>query len=84
MSGRVSAAHGAHQGHSLERHEGAVTRISDPYAFVTAFARGIEHPRVREKLDMPYGPDATRYGGFGSARKSVGANPHPNEPLPSA
>jgi hypothetical protein len=32
------------------------TRITDPDAFVTAFARGVEHPRVREVLDMPFDP----------------------------
>jgi hypothetical protein len=33
------------------------TRITDPDAFVTAFARGVEHPKVREALDMPLDPD---------------------------
>jgi hypothetical protein len=32
------------------------TRITDPDAFATAFARGIEHPKVREALDMPFDP----------------------------
>jgi hypothetical protein len=31
-----------------------VTRIADPDAFATAFARGVEHPRVREALDTPF------------------------------
>lgn len=34
------------------------TRIRDPHAFATCFARGIEHPAVREKLDQPYSPVA--------------------------
>lgn len=32
------------------------TRITDPDAFATAFARGVEHPRVREALDTPFDP----------------------------
>jgi hypothetical protein len=32
------------------------TRITDPDAFATAFARGVEHPKVREVLDMPFDP----------------------------
>jgi hypothetical protein len=30
------------------------TRIADPDAFATAFARGVEHPKVREALNMPF------------------------------
>jgi hypothetical protein len=33
------------------------TRITDPDVFVTAFARGVSHPRVREALEMPFDPD---------------------------
>jgi hypothetical protein len=32
------------------------TRITNPDAFATAFARGAEHPKVREALDMPFDP----------------------------
>jgi hypothetical protein len=32
------------------------TRIADPDAFATAFARGVEHPKVREALDMAFDP----------------------------
>ena len=32
------------------------TRITDPDAFATAFVRGVEHPKVREALDMPFNP----------------------------
>ena len=32
------------------------TRITNLDAFATAFARGVEHPRVREALDMPFDP----------------------------
>jgi hypothetical protein len=32
------------------------TRITDPDAFATAFARGVEHPKVREALEMPFDP----------------------------
>jgi hypothetical protein len=33
------------------------TRVTDPDAFATAFARGVEHPKVRALLDMPFDPD---------------------------
>ena len=33
------------------------TRITDAAAFATAFARGTEHPSVRQALDMPFDPD---------------------------
>jgi hypothetical protein len=32
------------------------TRITDPDAFATAFTRGVEHPKVREALEMPFDP----------------------------
>jgi len=32
------------------------TRITDPDAFATAFVRGVEHPKVREALNMPFNP----------------------------
>jgi hypothetical protein len=34
------------------------TRIADPDAFATAFARGIEHPKVRAAIDRPFDPEA--------------------------
>jgi hypothetical protein len=34
------------------------TRITDGDAFAVAFARGIEHPRIRAALDSPFDPDA--------------------------
>lgn len=34
------------------------TRIRDPHAFATCFARGVVHPVVREQLDKPIGPGA--------------------------
>lgn len=39
----------------------AATRVTDADAFATAFARGIEHPKVRALLDMPF--DADRWPG---------------------
>jgi hypothetical protein len=35
---------------------GTSSRITDPDAFATAFARGVEHPKVREALDMAFDP----------------------------
>jgi hypothetical protein len=32
------------------------TRITDPDAFATAFVRGVEHPKVREALNMSFNP----------------------------
>jgi hypothetical protein len=32
------------------------TRIGDPDAFATAFVRGVQHPKVREALNMPFNP----------------------------
>jgi hypothetical protein len=41
-----------------KRHKCAdlATRITDPDTFATAFARGVEHPRVRAALATPYDP----------------------------
>jgi hypothetical protein len=36
---------------------GAASRITDPDAFATAFARGAEHPAVREALGQAFDPD---------------------------
>jgi hypothetical protein len=33
------------------------TRVTDADAFATAFARGVEHPKVRAALDLPFDPD---------------------------
>jgi hypothetical protein len=33
------------------------TRVTDPDAFATAFARGAEHPKVRAALDIPFDAD---------------------------
>jgi hypothetical protein len=33
------------------------TRIADPDAFATAFAKGVEHPRVRAALEATFDPD---------------------------
>jgi hypothetical protein len=48
---RVAGVDGVKAGHQLHRCGGIVTRIADPEAFATAFARGIEHPDVRAALD---------------------------------
>jgi hypothetical protein len=34
----------------------AATRITDPDAYATAFARGVNHPDVRAALDTPFDP----------------------------
>ena len=35
------------------------TRITDPDAFATAFARGVQHPKVHEAMAMPFDPNKT-------------------------
>jgi hypothetical protein len=50
---RVAGVDGAKAGDKPHRCGGIVTRIADPVAFATAFARGIEHPDVRAALDSP-------------------------------
>lgn len=48
---------GLRQNNQRHRCADASTRITDPDAFATAFARGVEHPKVRDALDMPFDPD---------------------------
>jgi hypothetical protein len=48
---------GIRQNNQLHRCRSTATRIADPDAFATAFARGVEHPKVREALDMAYDSD---------------------------
>jgi len=47
---------GLRQTDQPHRCRSTATRITDPDAFATAFARGVEHPKVREALDMPFNP----------------------------
>jgi hypothetical protein len=35
----------------------SATKIGDPEAFATAFARAVEHPDTRQALQMPFDPD---------------------------
>ena len=48
------------------------TRITDPDAFATAFVRGVEHPKVREALDMTFNPE-TGPTGDDPDRRSAGS-----------
>lgn len=48
---------GLRQNDQPHRCRSTSTRITDPDAFATAFARGVVHPKVREALDMPFDPD---------------------------
>jgi hypothetical protein len=47
---------GLRQNDQPHRCRSTATRITDPDAFTTAFARGVEHPKVREVLDMAFDP----------------------------
>jgi hypothetical protein len=44
---------GLRQNDQRHRSGDAATRIADPDAFAAAFARGVQHPKVREALDRP-------------------------------
>jgi hypothetical protein len=50
---RVAGVDGVKVGDQPHRCGSIATRITDPEAFATAFARGIEHPDVRAALDSP-------------------------------
>jgi len=50
---RLAGVDGVKVGNQPHRCGSIVTRIMDPEAFATAFARGIEHPDVRAALDSP-------------------------------
>jgi hypothetical protein len=50
---RVAGVDGVKVGDKPHRCGSIATRITDPQAFATAFARGIEHPDVRAALDSP-------------------------------
>jgi len=47
---------GLRPGDSPHRCRTTATRITDPDAFATAFVRAVEHPKVREALNMPFNP----------------------------
>jgi hypothetical protein len=47
---------GLRQNDQPHRCRSTSTRITDPDAFATAFARGVEHPKVQEALAMPFDP----------------------------
>lgn len=49
---------GLRQNDQPHRCRSTATRITDPDAYATAFARGVEQPKVREALDMPFDPNA--------------------------
>jgi hypothetical protein len=54
---RAAAFDGLAEGDRPHRCRQTATRIIAPDAFAVAFARGIEHPRVRAALEMPFDPD---------------------------
>jgi hypothetical protein len=47
---------GLRQGDQPHQCASTSSRIADPDAFATAFVRGVEHPKVREALDMVFDP----------------------------
>jgi hypothetical protein len=54
---RAAGIDGLREGERPHQCRQTATRIIDPGAFAVAFARGIEHPRVRAALEMPFDPD---------------------------
>lgn len=50
---------GLRQNDQPHRCRSTATRIADPDAFATAYARGAEHQKVREALEMPFDPVST-------------------------
>jgi hypothetical protein len=56
---RAAGIDGLREGDRRHQCRQTATRISDPDAFAVAFAQGIEHPRVRAALEMPFDPDDT-------------------------
>jgi hypothetical protein len=54
---RTAGIDGLRQGDHLHRCRQTATRIADPDAFATAFATGVEHPKVRAALETAFDPD---------------------------
>jgi hypothetical protein len=54
---RVAGIDGLKPGEYLHRCRQTATRIADPDAFATAFAAGVEHPKVRAALEATFDPD---------------------------
>ncbi|MEV0401959.1 hypothetical protein [Actinoallomurus sp. NPDC050550] len=54
---RVAGIDGCKPGNQDHKCASSATAIQDPGAFATAFARGTEHQKVRETLDMPFASD---------------------------
>ena len=58
---RAAGIDGLKPGDQPHRCRQMATRITDAIAFAEAFARGVEHPRVRAALETPYDPDSKPY-----------------------
>jgi hypothetical protein len=54
---RAAGIDGLKEGDRPHQCRQTAARITDPDAFAVAFANGIEHPRVRAALEMPFDPD---------------------------
>jgi hypothetical protein len=54
---RAAGIDGLREGYRPHQCRQTATRIVDPDVFALAFARGIEHPRVRAALETPFDPD---------------------------
>jgi hypothetical protein len=54
---REAGIDGLKPGGHLHHCRQTATRIADPDAFATAFAKGVEHPKVRAALEATFDPD---------------------------
>lgn len=54
---RIAGIDGLKEGDQSHRCRQTAARIVDPSAFAVAIARGLEHPRIRAALEMPFDPD---------------------------
>ena len=61
LARRAAGIDGLKPGDQPHRCRQTATRITDASAFAEAFARGVEHPRVRAALETPYDSDSKPY-----------------------
>ena len=73
---RAAGIDGCKPGNQPHKCGVSATAVQDPVAFATMFARGVEHPKVKEALGMPFDPDETPKPVSISVRDLLGADGH--------
>jgi hypothetical protein len=73
---RAAGIDGCKPGNKSHKCGMSATAVQDPVAFATMFARGVEHPKVKEALGMPYDPDKVPEPVSISVRGLLGADGH--------